>query len=258
MVWPGYDGAEVGLKKQIDELHMRWINWIVSNNNGEREEELRGLYVTDGFYPNYTKQRIKILFIGKEGLELSGEDYIECLYDAYLNRRIGSMYINQHRFHSTMLYIAYALERRVYEWSKIPYADELVEEFGRPDGISFAFMNLSKFSNESGDWMADEKLIDSFLRLSECPENNFFGGEICLLNPDIIIGMNLGGRMAALGRFENPQFFGDNHDVCFQTLITGDKRYNYLDTWHFSAPGKSPEWNIFNPVITALKQNLII
>lgn len=252
-----YNRQEIILKNKIDALHHQWITRIIENDDSCREEELRELYIPDGFFPNYTNQRIKILFIGREGLELSGQNYISCLYDAYHNKVVGGKSLNRYQFHSTMLYISYALEHKIYDWSKLPYAVDFIDEFGKPNGCSFAFMNLSKFSNESGNWWADEELIDSFIRLSHNEQLNLFQEEIDILNPDLIIGMNLEARMDVLGRFSDFAYYG-NKDLCAQTLLTTKGKYPYIDAWHFSAPGKSPEKEIFNPIINYLKDSGII
>ena len=119
-------------------------------------------------------------------------------------------------------------------------------------------MNLSKFSNESGRWAADNNLIDSFIKASMKSPINFFATEIDLLAPDIIFGMNFSERMNCLGKFESPKMYGNN-DVCFHTLTTpSGKTYPYLDCWHFSAPSKKTGTDIFNPVIEALQDNGII
>lgn len=66
MFVPIYDNSELILKDKIDGLHKQWIANIVNNDNSEIADELRELYVPDGFYPYYTKQKIRILFIGKK------------------------------------------------------------------------------------------------------------------------------------------------------------------------------------------------
>ena len=256
LIFPEY---ECQLRDAILQLHEDWSQQIIANDNSVNKEDLGELYVNDGFYPEYTKQPIKILFIGKEGLEVAGQDYIRCVFEAYHNKIVGCRPLNQYQFHATMLYISYALKHKVYEWNAIPYATEFVDEFGMSDGCSFAFMNISKLSNESGQWQADEELIDTFGRLSQNPNCDYFAKEIGLLNPDVIIGMNLGERMKLLGEFSNFKYYGSKDDVCFQTLTTFDgKSYIYLDVWHFSAPRKSPERDIFTPIIESLKDNSII
>lgn len=253
-----YPESEFELKEKINQLNDKWLNFLKTQLNNKYLDCIEKLFVSDGFYPYYTYQKKKILFIGREALEIGGCNYMELLYEAYQEKRVGSKTLNQHKFHSTMLYLTYAIEHEVYKWQEIPYADELISEFAQPQGISNAFMNLSKFSNESGYWVADNNLIDTFISTSNLSPINFFATEIDLLEPDIIFGMNFSERMKCLGSFESPKMYGNN-DVCFLILKTpSGKTYPYLDCWHFSAPGKSAENNIFNPVIEALMDNKII
>lgn len=252
-----YPESELDLKLEIEKLNDRWKNHVVSITG---EDNISEIFVTDGFYPYYTVQRVKVLFIGKEALEIAGSNYQEILYEAYMDNRIGSKTLNAHQFHSTMIYIAYALEHKEYDWHNIPYANEIISQFAKKDGFSFAFMNLSKFSNESGDWVADNELINDFIDLSVLSKENFFGSEIDFLKPDIIIGMNFGSRAECLGSFSTRQdYYGNNGDVRVCRLKTqSGKEYPYFDTWHFSAPGKSPSRDIYYPLLEALKAQSII
>lgn len=253
-----YPESELGLKDKINQLNDKWLDFLKIQLGNEYSDNMDDLFVSDGFYPYYTFQKKKILFIGREALEIGGYNYMELLYESYMRKRIGNKTLNQYRFHSTMLYLTYAIEHEIYKWNEIPYADEFISEFAQPSGISNAFMNLSKFSNESGDWVADRNLIDTFISASSRSPVNLFAAEIDLLSPDIIFGMNFAERMQCLGIFESPKMYGDN-DVCFQILRTpSGKTYPYLDCWHFSAPGKNTENNIFNPAMEALKDNGII
>lgn len=254
-----YPESELGLKDKIKQLNSKWLDFLKVKLNNEYSSCIDELFVSDGFYPYYTHQKKKILFIGREALEIGGGNYIEFLYEAYQEKQIGNKTLNQHKFHSTMLYLTYAIEHEVYKWEEIPYADEFISNFAQPDGISNAFMNLSKFSNESGYWVANMNQIDTFISTSNQSPINFFATEIDLLAPDIIFGMNLSGRMNCLGSFKSPKMYGNSGDVCFQFLKTPSGRtYPYLDCWHFSAPGKSAKNDIFNPAIEALKDNGII
>lgn len=253
-----YPKSELGLKDEINHLNSKWLEFLKVRLGDKCPGNIDELFVSDGFYPYYTSQKKKILFIGREALEIGGCNYMEFLYEAYQEKRIGSKTLNQHKFHSTMLYLTYAIEHAVYKWEEIPYADEFISEFAQPGGISNAFMNLSKFSNGSGSWASDYNLIDLFISASIQSPVDFFAAEIDLLSPDIILGMNFSERMKCLGSFESPKMYG-NDDVCFQTLITSSgNTYPYLDCWHFSALNKNPKTNIFNPVIEALKDNGII
>lgn len=253
-----YPESELELKSKVEQLNSEWLAFLI-DLLGNEHPDIKELFVSDGFYPNYTTQKKKILFIGREALEIGGCNYMEFLYEAYQEKQIGSRTLNQHRFHSTMLYLTYAIEYGVYDLKNIPYANEFISEFAQLNGISNAFMNLSKFSNESGKWMANQSLINTFTSASRKASVNFFATEIDLLSPDIIFGMNLGGNMKCFGIYESPKMYGNNNDVCFQILKTpSGKEYPYLDCWHFSAPGKKVERDIFNPAIEALKDNGII
>ena len=119
-------------------------------------------------------------------------------------------------------------------------------------------MNLSKFSNESGNWVSDEVLIDSFLRISSMLPENYFAKEIELLNPDLIIGMNLNedekkDRYKFLGELKYPIHYGNKGQVCAQKLITHYGEYNYIDCYHFSAPNKKWDEDYYSPIVTASK-----
>lgn len=259
-----YNGSEILLKQQFDSLHDKWRSHLINSiDDIEKRKLIPELYIPDGFYPEYTRQKFKILFIGKEGLQLWGNDYLEKLFEAYHNKYIGDIdptHINRYQFHYTMIYIAYALQNGIYKWEDIPWASEIVDNFGIPGGFSFAFMNLSKFSNESGNWKADEELIDTFLRLSQNPDYDFFAQAVNILDPNLIISMNLEDRMKYMGKFSDFKRYGKNEmDVCFQTITTSiGKEYTLLDTWHFSAPCKSPKIDIFERVMEALRDNKII
>lgn len=161
-----YPKSELGLKDEINRLNSKWLEFLKVRLGDKCPGNIDELFVSDGFYPYYTSQKKKILFIGREALEIGGCNYMEFLYEAYQEKRIGSKTLNQHKFHSTMLYLTYAIEHAVYKWEEIPYADEFISEFAQPGGISNAFMNLSKFSNGSGSWASDYNLIDLFISAS--------------------------------------------------------------------------------------------
>lgn len=248
-----YPNEELSLKQAINELNRDWYSCICKNS----VSDLSSLYVSDGFYPYYTHQKIKILFIGKESLEVSG-DYIEELFKAIKLGKIGDKTLNEHKFHALMLYVVYGLQHNCLDYNNIPCATEISKNFATPNGISYAFMNLSKFSNESGHWISDDALIDSFLRISSMSPENYFAKEIEILNPDLIIGMNLNedekkDRYKFLGELKCPTHYGDKGQVCAQKLITHHGEYNFIDCYHFSVPNKKWNEDYYSPIVTASK-----
>lgn len=178
-----YPNQELVLKKQIDNLNRKW-NEIIN----QEDTELGDLFVSDGFYPFYTKQSIKILFIGKESLDLAGDDYIETMYNAYKEGIIGCYALNDNRnfFHSFMLYVAWGILHDCPNFNDIPEDIEIVKDFAAEMGISFAFMNISKLSNNKR-WEADKPLMTKFLNISK--KVDLIAKEISKLKPHLIIGM---------------------------------------------------------------------
>ena len=210
------------------------------------------LFVEDGFYPFYTQQPVKILFVGREALGMAGLNYIDVLFDAYKNKIVGEKPIDGYKFHRLLFYIAYGIIHRETDWKKIPYASELADNFGTPSGISFAFMNLSKFSNESDSWEADNLLIDSFLEKSQKAKANLFNKEIELLSPDLIFTMNLEERINFLGEITERQ---NGYDVDFMKLKAGTRQIPLLNTWHFASPNKSEYQNYYKPIVETLQNH---
>lgn len=241
-----YKNAENAINDELLTLFEEWRTTLQANGLVVSD------FVKDGFYPYYTVQKKKILFIGRECLSLGGEDYIGVLGGAYKNGSLGNNSIDGNQFHSLILYIAWALNNNLPEWQDIPYASELANQFATEEGFSFSFMNLSKFSNDADDYQADWPLIDSFVDNSKHPAKNFFNEEIRILNPDMIITMNLQGRLKALGDCEHIPVKSNDNVYVYNISVDG-KQIPLYDMFHFSAPSKSPEQNYYVP----LKQLLL-
>ena len=253
---PKYPQVELPVKKKIDDLNDRWFAHIKDFDMG-----LSSLYVRDGFYPYYTLQRLKILFIGRECLGLSGCDYINELYAAIKLGKVGGKSLDNYKFHALMLRIAYGLQHDFPDYQDIPTPTELSKSFATSEGVSYAFMNLSKLSNESGIWKSDKALIDKFLSNSIMPQENYFAREIEILNPDLIISMNLNenekiDRHRFIGVLKCPAYFGNNGQICAQKLVTRYGEYDFIDSFHFSAPNKKCEEDYYLPIVAAVKDIL--
>ncbi len=155
-----------------------------------------------------------------------------------------------------MLYVAYALEREHYDYGSLPWADEIADEFAVPGGISYAFMNLSKLSNESENWQRDNVLIKSFLDMDS---KELLARELQILNPDLIITMNLVGDYGDyLGKLRHLENFGSEGQVCLHTLETSLDTYKLVDSYHFSCIGKRNKEDLFDPIIDACRTALQI
>jgi len=214
--------------------------------------------VFDGFYPYFSKQTVKMLYIGRESLGISGFNYIDILYDAYKSNKVANKSINvvSNSFHNLMFYLTYGVNKNFPEWKDIPYASELTNKFATNDGISFATMNLSKYSNEDQRWKSNWELINSFLNVSSNGTTNFYNKEIEIINPDIIITMNLSSFFVHLGKTEMVE---KNDHVDIYKIEVASKQKYILDTHHFSAPKYhgSPEY-FYIPIMNAInKHNLL-
>lgn len=203
--------------------------------------------ISDGFYPYYTKQKVKVLFVGRESLSLEDGSYLEQLFPMYKADNYGGKSINASHFHRLMFYITYGLNHNCPLWSDVPYASELADDFATENGISFAFMNLSKFTNDSDNWQADWALIDNFTSVFANEPVNLFNQQIDILNPDLIITMNLESRLSVLGYCEPVKF---DNVLSRYHLKVGGKNVPLFDTFHFSAV-KSDFNNYYKPIMQA-------
>jgi hypothetical protein len=213
-------------------------------------------FCADGFFPCYTLQKTKILFIGREAVGLSGLDYIEVLYHAYKQNSVGGKTLDAHATEARQFYLAYGiLQDGAVPYNEVPYASELAKTFGTSEGISFAFMELSKYSNDADDanQRRDAALMTRFLQDSHLEKRNFVREELALLDPDIILTMNLWGAGVdqslielALGKMR----FIESPDPALSVnlLPVNGREVPLLDLWHFSSR-KNTEKDFYNPVM---------
>jgi len=138
-----YPGNEKNKLNELEKLFQEWYKNILTNDpeNAER-------MVFDGFYPYYTHQKVKILFIAKESLGLYGKDYIQAILPAIRsNDPRGRREWNESHpddpwakvitnntdpFLSKMLYIAYGLNNACCSYDDMPWASDIGQYlFGR-------------------------------------------------------------------------------------------------------------------------------
>jgi outer membrane protein OmpA-like peptidoglycan-associated protein len=216
-------------------------------------------FVTDGFYPYYFKQKKKVLFITREPTEIKRRsegigrnDYLELFYNAYRKNRVSEtpkgysldQFIGP-AFHARMLYMAHAIVtdgahtwEEDYPYSHVPWASKIGEKLGAKDGISFAYMNLSKYSNDNaGAYSAhDAKLIKKCL--SDSAKGKFIKRELKLLNPDIIITANLWKDVTAkiLDEALGKATFEEGKPPRQGTIAIDGRTVPVIDLNYFSAP----------------------
>jgi len=246
------DQPEVRLSYPSDEndklhqLEVLFEDWktLFSKNNHVQNYSAEDM-VTDGFYPYYFSQKVKILYIGREARGISGCNYIDILFNAYKEKRVGGQHINSVFFHKRMLYITFGIMHDFPKWGDIPYADQIVETFGTAEGISFAFMNISKFSNEKVEFQSDWNLINDSILNSSNESRNLIREEIEILEPDLIITMNFDGLLKNLGemRFEK---YSDRYNTYVMNLK--GKNALVINSSHFTAMGLNDETDFYEPI----------
>jgi len=222
-------------KPKLDLLENLFRDWHqhFANTDSTTGKHLADDMVFDGFYPHYYSQRKRLLFVGWESVDIAGSHYIDILHRCYREtKRIGDRHLNQSAFHYRMFYAAYGILNGMPSWQEIPPADKIGDTFGEPDGLSFAFMNISKLSNQKG-WPADHGAIDAACALSTQPRN-FIQEEVAILEPQVVISMTKrrGDKIASLGQLTSIHVSDQAHSYW---LVSGGHRSLLINTWHFSA-----------------------
>ena len=249
----GFSEGEKAVNRQLNCLFDQWSKELGRLWDGYNAD----YFVTDGFFPAYHQQRPRVLFIGREVLDIMGQSYINIFLQAFKQNLVGgktlNKSLNRHSFYRRIFKITYGLTHGCPDWKDIPPASVMADTFGTPEGISFAFMNLSKLSHEYADnpaWKADMTLMDSFVqKTSECGQN-YFQREIEILDPDIIITMNLEQWLSALGTIHQRESLSP--DVAMYALELPKRAIPLLDCWHFSAIKRDLD-NFYRPVCEACK-----
>lgn len=219
-----YPDEDKPMMKALDDLFNEWVN--------AQSDDDKGLFNRDGFYPGYCLQKVKILFVGREACYMAGKNYIEYMYGRLRGGYIGKWTVNQYPFHRRQAYIAYGILKALEgnqewqwpSWDAIPSAFDICKNVG--ENISWAFMNLSKLSNETGDWRTDGNKYWPFVKNNK----RWLREQVRILNPDIIIGANV-PELADILKYEMSPDAGNGK--CYVYYKEGLPLF--LNCYHFSA-----------------------
>jgi hypothetical protein len=256
-----YPEQELEALKQLESLFVDWHQGFAKDIKSIQDHGSfydADSMVCDGFYPHYFSQKPRVLFVGKESIGMSGQHYIQSLHHTYKTiQRLGrggnkaSIHLNRSKFHSRLLKLTYALTKGLPAWRDIPHATEIGRTFGTVQGVSCAFMNLSKFSTERAHWAANWPLIMASNRISEA--ESFSSREITILQPDIVIAMNLGPGLSLLGRIEKI----DAGKVATTYRLNSNGHSSLLiETFHFSAR-KNDLNDYYLPICESIQKHLL-
>lgn len=215
-----------------DQMMQDNLNKLFDEWESKLPDSCKKLFNRDGFYPGYNSQRIKILFVGREACWMARKDYIATMYANFQNKSIEGWSVNQYPFQRRQAYIAYGLLNNWPDWDKVPYASDVCQRVGN-GGISWAFINMSKLSNETGDWRTDCNRYWPFIR----DERNrlMLQDQIEILKPDVIIGANVPELADILGYGEPDQAV----DACY--YYKKKDCPHFLNCFHFAAIKKDKE-----------------
>ena len=261
-----YSAEEQLLLQQLKKLFESWKREVGDRHDGY-------WFVPDGFYPRYFSQKPRILYMARDAYDLYGDDdesdektYIEKFLRQYLAGRMDDgqhmdgRCINRVKFHKMLIQVAYGIVHGCL-WSQLPYASEICADGTVFNRVSFAFMNLCKWSHESDDESksgtgADWVAINEFVAKSLTTETNFFLEEIRLLRPDIIISMNLGPEMIGRVFGEKVTQIDNKNPNCYAYSLKVEKKLSpifVLDSWHFSSRNKSEQTEVYEPLLKVLE-----
>ncbi len=236
----------------LENLFRDWHRHFASAGSALQKHRADDM-VADGFYPHYFSKKKRMLFIGREARGISGDHYIDVLLPAYrVGKYIGKQHLNTNKFHSRMLYIAFGILNGMPDWKDIPYATKIGDTFGTAAGLSFAFMNVSKLSNDGVGWQSDWDVINAAHGLST-QGRSFISEEIAILEPDIVITMGLKEKLVSLGML-TPIHVLDLARSFW--LDSGGHRCLLIDTtFHFSAFKKSDILDFYAPICDLIRRS---
>jgi hypothetical protein len=150
-----------------------------------------------------------------------------------------------------MIKIAYGILNGMPEWNKIDDADKLGDMLGTANRLSFACMNISKLSNKSDQFQTDKEVCDEAHRLST-DGRNFIEEEIALLEPQIVIAMNLEDqKLASLGKLSAS--IHNSADVHSFWLESSGHRSLLINSWHLSWWVGNDIADYYDPICEAIR-----
>ena len=260
-----YADNEKSKLTEINSLFKSWKNEVstsrVKRNNG-RYSSGKDLFSEDGFFPNYFNHRPKVLFMGREDTKC--HNTIKEWIKIFENDSIPV----SNNFFSTLLYLLYGINNGFPEyWENVPEASVIAQSIGKPgkNGLSFSFMELSKYGNNNGSDRCDKKLIEQFLEHSNLEKRKYFKEEFSILEPDIIITQNLWGISKTISNYIDECIFNDDLE-CYAIkydeyanlfcITINKKKIPVIDMSHFSRKtNKDIETKFYKPLNKVIKSD---
>ncbi|GHU79538.1 hypothetical protein FACS189462_5230 [Spirochaetia bacterium] len=216
--------------------------WLESLDN----EEYKDWFNADGFFPNYYNQKHKVLFVGREARGITSGadnnvdgDYIGTFLGWF---KIGIQNNNFGRHLMTMVQL-FKSDGKI-EFEQLMKADDYGKEMVKTGDYGFAFMNISKYSNDlDSGGEADWDSINQFLEDSQLEKHNYFQEELKILDPEYIITANLwNGKIdkkyldLCFGKLtELSAYPPESPEAKLYEIDLDGKKIKLVDVYHFSA-----------------------
>jgi hypothetical protein len=250
-----FKGKEREKRKEINLLMQDWKREVE-----KYRKEKRGYYfASDGFFPNYFNQKIKILFIGREARHTATDGY-----DDYIATFMKVFFVrynqNINAFTRRVLYIVEGVKNNgklKFKDVKTKTANCIAKEMLATKNYGYAIMNMSKYSNEGKDGgVANKKLINDFLEHSSLVIKDYFQKEIKILSPDFIITDNLWNGIINKDYLkmcfgvdidqQKPKSIGsaDLYEIKIQK-----KPIKLINTYHFSSQNTFDNGDFYYPIM---------
>jgi hypothetical protein len=212
-------------------------------------------FISDGFFPGYYNQKIKVLFIGRETRHMYEEgDWIQHVIKRYEN---GDNQ-NKKSFSRRLLYIIQGIKNNgKLKFENLETANDYAKEMASIKDYGFAFMNMSKYTNCTDNSDADYDFVNQFLEDSNLENRNYFREELEILIPDIIITLNLwNGGIAqkyldlCFGKIEWIKINDDiDRRVKVSNIVLKGKSIKLLNTYHFADRSHKTKEDFYDPVM---------
>jgi hypothetical protein len=139
------------------------------------------------------------------------------------------------------------------EFKNLKKANDYAKEMVNTNDYGFAFMNISKYTNDTDEGAnADFYMINKFMEHSNLENRNYFREELEILDPDIIITMNLwdghiDGKYLDLC-FGKIELDINDGKVNFDNIILNNKNVKLLNTYAFSSHYSEQEY-FYDPLM---------
>ena len=259
-----YPKKEISKLNEINKLLKQWEKEVSNakvpfRDEGRKKYDGNLLFSWDGFFPYYFGQKPKVLFVGREDREwwYTVKEWMDIFKKADLSNQ---------GFFVPLLQILYGINNNfTIDYINAPDRNEIAETIGTEKGLSFAILELSKYGNKNEDSGKhyDKELMKRFFKDSNLDKFNYFEKELSILDPDIIVTMNI-WELPNIKNYINKYIFPENEIIHSMKYIDlhkvkiNNRNVPLLDTYHFSAPGKNNQDNqvekyFYNPVKKMIK-----